>query len=319
MRGLVVKNTGSWYTVRTEDGRMVDCKVKGNFRLKGIRSTCPVVIGDYVELIPQPDNTALIVSIDDRKNYIIRKSINLSKQSHIIAANLDQCFLIVTISHPATSTTFIDRFLATAEAYSIPVTIIYNKVDIYKQDDKILLEGMIRLYETIGYKCMTVSTKTGEGMDKVVSELQGKVTLLSGNSGVGKSTFINYILPDLNLKINEISDAYDTGKHTTTFSEMYSLGQSVGNQYTTADSYIIDTPGIKGFGTFDMEKEEIGHYFKEIFHYSKDCRFNNCMHTHEPGCAVRVAVECHNISESRYNSYLSILEDENEDKYRTGY
>ena len=292
MKGLVIKNTGSWYTVRADDGSIIDCKVKGNFRLKGIRSTSPVAIGDRVEFIPQPDNTALITDIDERKNYIIRKSTNLSKQSHILAANLDQCFLFVTISHPTTSTTFIDRFLATAEAYSIPVTIIFNKIDLYDDADKEYLDGM------------------GE----IRAELRGKVTLLSGNSGVGKSTFINYLLPNLNLKTCEISDAYNTGKHTTTFSEMYELDELDG-----IHSYIIDTPGIKGFGTFNMEREEVGHYFKEIFHFSKDCRFNNCTHTHEPGCAVRAAVERHDISESRYNSYLSMLDDENEEKYRSGY
>ena len=246
MHGLVVRNTGSWYTVRADDGSMIECKVKGNFRLKGIRSTNPVAIGDRVELVLQPDNTALITSIDERKNYIIRKSTNLSKQSHILAANIDQCFLFVTISHPTTSTTFIDRFLATAEAYSIPVTIIFNKIDLYDEADKEYLDGMVNLYETIGYQCMAVSLITGDGMGQIRTELQGKVTLLSGNSGVGKSTFINYLLPDLNLKTSEISDAYNTGKHTTTFSEMYELGEQNGVR-----SYIIDTPGIKGFGTFN--------------------------------------------------------------------
>lgn len=293
---------------------MIECKVKGNFRLKGIRSTNPVAIGDRVEFVPQPDNTALITSIDERKNYIIRKSTNLSKQSHILAANLDQCFLFVTISHPTTSTTFIDRFLATAEAYSIPVTIIFNKIDLYDEADREYLDGMVNLYETIGYKCLAVSLITGDGMGQIQAELQGKVTLLSGNSGVGKSTFINYLMPDLNLKTSEISDAYNTGKHTTTFSEMYELDEQDG-----VCSYIIDTPGIKGFGTFNMEREEVGHYFKEIFRFSQDCRFNNCTHTHEPGCAVLAAVERHDISESRYNSYLSMLDDENEEKYRSGY
>jgi len=314
MHGLVIKNTGSWYTVRADDGSMIECKVKGNFRLKGIRSTNPVAIGDRVEFAPQPDNTALITSIDERRNYIIRKSTNLSKQSHILAANLDQCFLFVTISHPTTSTTFIDRFLATAEAYSIPVTIIFNKIDLYDEDDREYLDGMVTLYETIGYKCMAISLQKGDGMEQIRAELQGKVTLLSGNSGVGKSTFINYLMPDLNLKTSEISDAYNTGKHTTTFSEMYELDEQDGER-----SYIIDTPGIKGFGTFNMEREEVGHYFKEIFRFSQDCRFNNCTHTHEPGCAVLAAVERHDISESRYNSYLSMLDDENEEKYRSGY
>ncbi len=311
MKGLVIKNTGSWYTVRTADGHLVDCKVKGNFRLKGIKSTNPVAIGDYVDFTPLQDNTALITSIDERRNYIVRKSTNLSKQSHILAANLDQCLLIVTVNHPVTTTTFIDRFLATAEAYSIPVVIVFNKTDLYDEDDNMMLHGMIRLYETVGYQCLAVSAKTGEGMDEVLSLLRGNVTLVSGNSGVGKSTFINRLIPGLDLKTNDISDAYNTGKHTTTFSEMYALDEP--------DSFIIDTPGIKGFGSFDMSKEEIGHYFKEIFRFSSDCRFNNCSHTHEPGCAVLEAVERHDISESRYNSYLSMLNDENETKYRPAF
>lgn len=311
MKGLVIKNTGSWYTVRTADGQMVDCKVKGNFRLKGIKSTNPVAIGDYVDFTPLQDNTALITSIGERRNYIVRKSTNLSKQSHILAANLDQCILIVTINHPVTTTTFIDRFLATAEAYSIPVIIAFNKTDVYDDDDNLLLEGMTQLYQTVGYQCLSVSAKTGTGMSQVKSLLQGKATLISGNSGVGKSTFINSLIPGLNLKTSDISDAYNTGKHTTTFSEMYALDDH--------DSYIIDTPGIKGFGSFDMSKEEIGHYFKEIFQFSSGCRFNNCTHTHEPGCAVLEAVARHDISESRYNSYLSMLDDENETKYRPAY
>ena len=308
MHGLVVRNTGSWYTVRTDDGSLIDCKVKGNFRLKGIRSTNPVAIGDHVEMIPQPDHTALITSIDERKNYIIRKSTNLSKQSHILAANLDQCFLFVTISHPTTSTTFIDRFLATAEAYSIPVTIIFNKVDLYDDDDREYLDGMVCLYETIGYKCLAISLKTGDGMEEIRSELQGKVTLLSGNSGVGKSTFINYLMPDLHLKTCEISDAYNTGKHTTTFSEMYELVENRG--------WIIDTPGIKGFGAVDMQKEEVGHYFREIFRIGQQCRFGNCTHTNEPGCAVQQAAIEGQIALSRMESYLSLLGDCTESKYR---
>lgn len=311
MHGLVIRNTGSWYTVKIDGtDNTVEAKVKGNFRLKGIRSTNPIAIGDKVEFIPQPDGTALISAIDDRKNYIIRKATNLSKQSHIIAANLDQCFLIVTVAQPETSTTFIDRFLATAEAYRVPVVLVFNKIDVLNEEEQEYLNSMIYLYEYVGYKCLKVSAKTGAGVDAVAEELKGKVTLLSGNSGVGKSTLINNLFPDLNLKTSEISDAYNTGKHTTTFSEMYPIGN---------DGYIIDTPGIKGFGTFNMEREEVGHYFKEIFRISEDCRFNNCTHTHEPGCAVRQAVENHDISESRYTSYLSMLEDGTEDKYRQGY
>lgn len=300
MHALVTKNAGNIYTVLADDGTTMQVTVKGNFRIKGIKSTSPVVIGDQVEVVD-----GMITAVADRKNYIVRKSINLSKQSHILAANLDQCFLIVTVSHPATSTTFIDRFLATAEAYNIPAVLVFNKTDIYDSSDMEYLDGMVSLYETIGYKCLKVSAATGDGMDKVSDLLNGKVTLVSGHSGVGKSTFINRILPDLNLRTADISDAHDQGMHTTTFSEMYPID---------AHGFIIDTPGIKGFGSFDMEKEDIGDYFREIFRYSQDCRFNNCTHTHEPGCAVLEALERHDISQSRYNSYLSMLEED--DKYR---
>ena len=300
MHALVTKNAGNIYTVLADDGTTMQVTVKGNFRIKGIKSTSPVVIGDQVEVVD-----GMITAVADRKNYIVRKSINLSKQSHILAANLDQCFLIVTVSHPATSTTFIDRFLATAEAYNIPAVLVFNKTDIYDSSDMEYLDGMVNLYETIGYKCLKVSAATGEGMDKVSDLLSGKVTLVSGHSGVGKSTFINRILPDLNLRTADISDAHDQGMHTTTFSEMYPID---------AHGFIIDTPGIKGFGSFDMEKEDIGDYFREIFRFSQDCRFNNCTHTHEPGCAVLEALERHDISQSRYNSYLSMLEED--DKYR---
>lgn len=322
MHGLVIKNTGSWYTIQSDDGMVVEAKVKGNFRIKGIRSTNPVAIGDKVEFDLLPDNVALITSIDERINYIVRKATNLSKQSHIIAANLDQCFLIVTVAYPETSTTFIDRFLASAEAYRIPVTIVFNKIDLLRDTSDMseteegnclgteYLEGLVALYEHIGYKCLRVSAVTGEGMDALAAELKGRITLLSGNSGVGKSTILNTLFPELNLKTGEISDSYNTGKHTTTFSAMYPIGN---------DGYIIDTPGIKGFGTFDMERTEVGHYFKDIFKYAADCRFSNCTHTHEPGCAVLAAVERHDISESRYNSYLSMLGDKDEDRYRQGY
>ncbi len=310
MHGLVVRNTGSWYTVSADDGTLWDAKVKGNFRIKGIRSTNPVAIGDYVEFNPLADNTALITSIDDRKNYVIRKSINLSKQSHIIAANVDQCFLIVTLRHPETSTTFIDRFLASAEAYRIPVVLVFNKIDLMDEEDEKLLKAMLNLYDVVGYQCRKVSATEGTGVEELRNMLVGNITLLSGNSGVGKSTLINRLFPDLDLKTAEVSDAYQTGRHTTTFSEMYPVD---------GGGYIIDTPGIKGFGTFDMEKEEVGHYFKEIFRVSSNCRFNNCTHTHEPGCAVIAAVENHDISLSRYNSYLSMLEDKDEDRYRKGY
>ena len=310
LRGLVIKNTGSWYLVKTDEGTYVECKIKGNFRLKGIRSTNPVAVGDYVQIILNQEGTAFINEIEDRKNYIIRRSSNLSKQSHILAANLDQCMLVVTVNYPETSTTFIDRFLASAEAYRVPVNIIFNKTDAYDEDELRYLDGLINLYTTIGYPCFKVSAKTGEGVDTIKEELKGRITLFSGHSGVGKSTLINAILPELDIKTGAISTYHNKGMDTTTFSEMFPV---------PGDGYIIDTPGIKGFGTFDMEEEEIGHYFPEIFKASADCRYNNCTHRHEPGCAVREAVEQHYISESRYASYLNMLEDKEEGKYRAAY
>ena len=309
MHGLVVKNTGSWYTVLTDDGQLIDSKVKGNFRLKGIRSTNPVAVGDRVELVPNAEGTALITAIEDRRNYIIRKSQNLSKQSHIIAANVDQALLVVTVDYPQTSTTFIDRFLASAEAYRIPVILVFNKTDLFDEETLHYQQMMIRLYETVGYECRAISAETGEGVEELRTLLDGKISLLSGNSGVGKSTLINRLVPEANLRTAEISDAHNTGQHTTTFSEMIPLGSG----------WIIDTPGIKGFGTFDMEPEEITSYFREIFRFSKDCRFSNCTHTHEPGCAVLKALEDHYIAPSRYQSYLSMLEDKDDSKYRQGY
>ena len=322
MRGLVIKNTGSWYTVLTDDGQLIDCKIKGNFRLKGIRSTNPVAVGDRVTLSSPSSSLssraqsrdllapAFITAIEDRRNYIIRKSINLSKQSHILAANVDQALLVVTVVTPQTSTTFIDRFLASAEAYRVPVILVFNKTDLLDDDLRHYQEAMVHLYQTIGYDCRQVSATTGFGMDEIRPLLEGKITLLSGNSGVGKSTLINRLVPDANLRTGEISDAHNTGQHTTTFSEMIPLESS---------GWLIDTPGIKGFGTFDIEPEELTSYFKEIFQFSKDCRFSNCTHTHEPGCAVLKALEDHYIAESRYQSYLSMLEDKDEGKYRAAY
>ena len=310
MKGFVIKNTGSWYSVKTDDGKVVECKIKGNFRLKGIRSTNPVTVGDHVEIALNQEGTAFITHIDERRNYIIRKSQNLSKQSHIIAANVDQAFLIVTVNYPQTSTTFIDRFLASAEAYSVPVVLVFNKRDILSDDERHYQQSMVHLYETIGYECREISAATGEGIEGLHKLLKGKITLLSGNSGVGKSTLINQILPEANLRTAEISDAHNTGMHTTTFSEMLEL---------PGGGYIIDTPGIKGFGTFDMEPEELTSYFREIFHFSKDCKFSNCTHTHEPGCAVLKALEDHYIAQSRYQSYLGMLEDKDENKYREAY
>ena len=310
MKGLVIKNTGSWYTVKTDDGNIVESKIKGTFRLKGIRSTNPVAVGARVEIIRNQEGTAFISAIEDRRNYIIRKSQNLSKQSHIIAANVDQAFLIVTVNYPQTSTTFIDRFLASAEAYSVPVVLVFNKTDLLSEEERHYQDMMMTLYETVGYQCVAISAEKGDGVDTLLPLLHDKITLLSGNSGVGKSTLINRILPGVNLRTAEISDSHNTGMHTTTFSEMLLLPDG---------GYIIDTPGIKGFGTFNMEPEEISGFFKEIFRFSKDCRFNNCTHTHEPGCAVIKAVEDHYIAASRYQSYLSMLNDKDENKYREAY
>ena len=307
MKGLVIKNTGSWYVVKIDDGSIVNCKIKGNFRLKGIRTTNPVAVGDMVEVAVK-DDASYIIGIEPRRNYIIRKASNLSKESQILASNIDQALLIVTLKEPVTNTTFIDRFLATAEAYNVPVVIVINKVDLLSDaDDHDYLEAVKSLYDIIGYKVIKMNALAGDGLEELQQALAGKVTLLSGNSGVGKSSIINLVLPGLNLKTGNVSESHHTGMHTTTFSEMFDL---------PGGGSVIDTPGVKGFGTIDFDKAEVAHYFKEIFKISANCKYNNCTHTHEPGCAVRDAVENHYISESRYQSYLSILEDGSDDKYR---
>ena len=310
MRGIVIKNTGSWYSVRTEDGQIIESKIKGNFRLKGIRSTNPIAVGDWVHIVVNQEGSALITEIEDRRNYIIRKSPNLSKQSSILAANLDQAVLIVTVNYPETSTTFIDRFLAGAEAYRVPVIIVFNKRDILSDGERRYERLLMTLYETIGYQCLSLSAETGEGVDALRACLKDKVTLLSGHSGVGKSTLANRLIPGAAQRTAAISDAHNTGMHTTTFSEMLDL---------PGGGYLIDTPGIKGFGTFDIERNELTSYFRDIFRFAKDCRFSNCTHTHEPGCAVRQAVADHYIAESRYQSYLGMLDDKDENKYREAF
>ncbi|MDR1583229.1 MAG: ribosome small subunit-dependent GTPase A [Prevotellaceae bacterium] len=310
MKGLVVKNTGSWYQVKTDDGRWVDTKLKGNFRLKDIRSTNPVSVGDRVCIEENTEGTAFISEIEDRKNYMIRRSSNLSKQSHIIAANLDQVFLIASINYPVTTTTFIDRFLATTEAYRIPAVLFFNKTDRYDEADREYLDALMHLYQTIGYPCYPLSAQKDESLSFMAELLKNKITLFSGHSGVGKSTIINRLIPGTQQKVQEISEYHNKGMHTTTFSEMIEWPEG---------GYIIDTPGIKGFGLFDMDATEISHYFPEIFRFSQNCKFNNCTHRREPDCAVRQAVEEQFISESRYRSYINMLEDKNESKYREAF
>lgn len=307
VRGLVIKSTGSSYIVRLDDGSNADCHIKGNFRIRGIRSTNPVAVGDFVEVQTLTDGTNWITEIEDRKNYIIRRATNLSKESHILAANIDQVALIVTVNHPVTSTTFIDRFLATCEAYRVRAILIFNKIDLLTEEEQAQLAELRTLYESIGYPTLAICAKELSPITNNLSPLfAGKTTLLSGNSGVGKSTLLNALFGQQLTRTGKISDAHDKGMHTTTFSEMYFL----------PDGAIIDTPGIKGFGSIDFQKEEVSHYFPEIFAVSRDCRFGNCSHTNEPGCAVQEAIIKGSIAISRYESYLSLLGDCTESKYR---
>lgn len=310
MQGIVIRNTGSHYVVAPDDGSTeVNCKIKGNFRIRGIRTTNPVAVGDHVTIgAPAPDGTAFITDISPRRNYIIRRASNLSKEAHIIAANVDCAMLVVTLAHPTTSTTFIDRFLATAGAYDVPALIVINKVDLLTDpDDLALLDAVEYLYTSIGYPVMRISAVTGEGIDTLREYLRDKITLFSGNSGVGKSTLINSLIPGLDLRTAELSAVHDTGMHTTTFSELYNL---------PGGGRIIDTPGVRGFGTIDFDKYQVAHYFPELFSLSAQCRFGNCTHTHEPGCAVLDALDRGLVASSRYTSYLSILDDASDSKYR---
>lgn len=319
MRGLVIKSTGSSYIVRLEDGSDAECHIKGNFRIRGIRSTNPVAVGDYVTVSHTAEGEAgpigWITDVEPRRNYIIRRATNLSKESHIIAANIDQVALIVTVNHPVTSTTFIDRFLATAEAYRVPAMLIFNKIDLLSPDELLCLDELRVLYESIGYKTLAISAKKLSSESGLLDELRGRVTLLSGNSGVGKSTLLNALFGKEIARTGQISDAHNKGMHTTTFSEMYELAEN-GESQAESRGWIIDTPGIKGFGAVDMQKEEVGHYFREIFRIGQQCRFGNCTHTNEPGCAVQQAAIEGQIALSRMESYLSLLGDCTESKYR---
>jgi len=315
MRGLVIKSTGSSYIVRMDDGTDVECRIKGNFRIRGIRSTNPVAVGDYVEVqSDQGQAIYWITEVCERRNYIIRRSTNLSKESHILASNIDQVALIVTVNHPVTSTTFIDRFLATCEAYRVHALLIFNKIDLLTEEEMAQLAELRALYESIGYETIELSAISLKPSD-ILPLLAGKVTLLSGNSGVGKSTLLNALFGREVTRTGKISDAHDKGMHTTTFSEMYELVESQKSK-VESKGWVIDTPGIKGFGTIDFEREEVSHYFPEIFRISRDCRFGNCTHTNEPGCAVQEAIIKGSIAISRYESYLSLLGDCSESKYR---
>lgn len=297
--GLVIKSTGSWYLVKSDDERPVSCKIKGRFRLNDIKSTNPVAVGDRVIFsVDEKNGIGIIEEILERKNYIVRRASNLSRQTQILAANIDQAILVATINYPVTTPVFIDRFLATTEAYDIPTTIIFNKIDRYDHYHKDQLKETIQIYNNIGYNVLVTSAKHDQNIDLVRELLKNKVSLLAGHSGVGKSTLINRVEPTLNLKTAKISDAHNTGRHTTTFTEMHPLG---------VGGYIIDTPGIRGFGLFNIKKEELAHFFREIFKFSSQCRYHNCTHLHEPGCAVKDAVEKGNIALSRYNSYVSIF------------
>lgn len=313
MRGIVYKSTGSWYTVKTDNGKVYECRIKGKFRIKDIKSTNPVSVGDIVDFKLETKNdqeTGIIEDIHERHNYIVRKSVNLSKQTHIIAANIDIGFLLVTLNNPPTFTSFIDRFLVTAEAYEIKAVLLFNKIDTYNEEETLEIKYLAALYRKIGYECIGISAKTGKNIDKVKTMMEGKVSMFSGHSGVGKSTLVNAIESGLSLRTAEISEQHQQGQHTTTFAEMFDL---------SFDAKIIDTPGIKGFGIVDMDKEEVSGYFPEFFELKSDCKFNNCMHINEPQCAVKEALDNEEIAWSRYKSYLQILEGEEEHYRKNNY
>lgn len=309
MTGIVYKSTGSWYSVKTNENEFFECRIKGKFRMQGIKSTNPIAVGDVVDFdVDNVDEATIgtIHKIHERKNYIVRKSVNLSKQTHIIASNIDVVFLLVTINNPITTTSFIDRFLVTAEAYGIEAVVVFNKIDTYDEttlDEQLFLQYT---YEQIGYKCLRVSATENKGLDQLKAMMIDKVSMFSGHSGVGKSTLVNALEPTLNLKTKQISDQHQQGLHTTTFAEMFDL---------SFDARIIDTPGIRGFGIVDMEKQEIGDYFPEFFALKENCKFNNCLHKEEPNCAVKEALEKDEIAWSRYKTYLQLLEGD-EDNYR---
>ncbi|MFV0531354.1 MAG: ribosome small subunit-dependent GTPase A [Flavobacteriales bacterium] len=308
MTGIVTKSTGSWYSIRDENGEIHEARIKGKFRIQGIQNTNPVAVGDVVDFEIKDDKSTVITKIYDRKNYIIRKSVNLSKKTHIIASNIDLAFLIVTLKQPQTSTGFIDRFLITAEAYSIPVILLFNKIDTLLTKEEILQKNeLMDLYQSIGYDCQEISALNKINIEWVQEKMKNKTSLLSGHSGAGKSTLINALSPDLNLKTKEISSSHNKGQHTTTFAEMFEW---------SFGGYVIDTPGIKGLGLVEMEKEEISDYFPEILAVKNNCKFNNCLHLNEPECAVKKAVEKEKIAVSRFLSYLSFLEDDTEEIYR---
>jgi ribosome biogenesis GTPase len=310
MTGLVYKSTGSWYTIKTDLGTVYQCRIKGKFRLKGIKSTNPIAVGDIVDFELETDNdevTGIINTIHDRKNYIVRKSVNLSKQTHVIASNIDQVFLLITINNPPTFTSFIDRFLVTSEAYSVKTILLFNKIDTYDENELNEIKYLAHVYRKIGYECLEISATTGKNTEKIKALMKNKVSMFAGHSGVGKSTLVNVIEPDLDLKTKEISSQHMQGQHTTTFAEMFDL---------SFGAKIIDTPGIKGFGIVDMDKEEVSDYFPEFFKLKKDCKFNNCLHIEEPKCAVKEALDQDEVAFSRYRSYVQILEGEDE-QYRT--